>query len=155
MFAVADVTLGVIHAVIDIAAPPERVFEALTTPAQLAIWWGSAETYRTHDWHCDLRAGGAWGCLATSVDETNKSTVGGTYRVVDPPRALEFTWKPSWDPGPETVVRYELTPSNGGTRVKVLHSGFGDRVESCKNHEAGWNRVLGWLVGHLSRPTEP
>lgn len=150
MFAVADVTEGVIHAVIDIAAPPARVFEALTTPAQLASWWGSATMYRTHDWHCDVRPGGEWHCKATNADQVTITTVGGTYRVVEPPRVLELTWKPSWDEGPETVVRYELTESGGGTRVKVLHSGFGDRVDSCKNHEAGWNNVLGWLRAHLA-----
>ena len=30
-----------------IAASPERVFEALTDPAQLAEWWGSDDTLRT------------------------------------------------------------------------------------------------------------
>lgn len=49
MFAVADVTEGVIHAVIDIEAPPGRVFEALTSTEQLARWWGSETSYRTHD----------------------------------------------------------------------------------------------------------
>lgn len=151
MSAVADVTRGVIHAVIDIAAAPARVFEALTSPAQLASWWGSADTYRTHDWHCDVRPGGEWGCIATNADGVTKTTVGGAYLVVEPPHVLELTWKPSWDPGPETIVRYELEAIAAGTRVKVVHRGFGERVESCKGHEAGWNNVLGWLTAHFER----
>ena len=33
-------TRGVARATVDIAAPPERVFRALTDPAELAEWWG-------------------------------------------------------------------------------------------------------------------
>lgn len=149
MFAVADVKRGTIVTVIDIAAPPERVFEALTDPAQLASWWGSAETYRTHDWACELRPGGAWGCVATNAGSGALTTVGGTYLVIDPPRVLEYSWRPSWEPGLDTVVRYELEPTAAGTRVRVAHRGFEGRSEACKGHEAGWNLVLGWLRAHL------
>lgn len=149
VFAVADVTRGVIHAVIDIAAPPARVFEALVDPAQLASWWGSPETYRTHDWACDVRPGGAWSCVATNAASGLRTTVGGAYLVIDRPRVLEYSWRPSWEPGLDTVVRYELEPTETGTRVKVVHRGFDDRSEACKGHEAGWNLVLGWLRAHL------
>lgn len=150
MFALADVTQGVIHAVIDIEAPPQRVFTALTSADQLASWWGSESTYRTHDWQIDLRPGGAWRCLATNTGNQMVTTVEGVYLVVDPPRVLEHTWRPSWDGGHETVVRYELEPTRLGTRVKVLHRGFADRVDACRNHESGWNLVLGWLRGSLA-----
>ncbi len=150
MFAVADVTEGVIHAVIDIEAPPGRVFAALTSTEQLASWWGSDSSYRTHDWQIDLRPGGAWSCLASDIHNQTVTTVGGVYLVVDPPRVLEHTWRPSWEQGHETVVRYELESTRIGTRVKVSHRGFGDRVEACRSHEAGWNLVLGWLREHAS-----
>lgn len=32
---------------IDIAAPPERVFQALTDPAQLMLWWVATPQRRT------------------------------------------------------------------------------------------------------------
>jgi uncharacterized protein YndB with AHSA1/START domain len=151
MFAVADVNAGAIHAVIDIDAPPSRVFDALTSPEQLASWWGSADTYRTHDWELDLQEGGEWSCKATSTNGM-LGTVGGRYLVIDRPRVLSYTWKPSWDGGHETTVRYELSETRSGTRVKVLHNGFGDRAESCRDHANGWNRVLGWLTDHLRTP---
>jgi uncharacterized protein YndB with AHSA1/START domain len=150
VFAVADVTQGSIHAVIEIKAPPARVFAALTSPEQLASWWGSDSTYRTHDWKVDLRPGGAWSCRATNVGGGPVSTAEGEYRVIDPPKVLEYTWRPSWDGNHETVVRYELEPTATGTRVKVTHRGFGDRVESCKSHTAGWDNVLGWLREHVA-----
>ncbi len=40
---------------IEIAAPPERVFEALTDPAQLMLWW--AATPNGALWEMDARPG--------------------------------------------------------------------------------------------------
>ena len=44
--AVADVGGGTILASVEIAAGPERVFGALTEPAQLVQWWGDDTLYR-------------------------------------------------------------------------------------------------------------
>jgi len=57
--AVADVTQGMLLATIDIAAPPERVFRAVTSE-ELTRWWGSEDTYRTTAWRGDVRVGGTW-----------------------------------------------------------------------------------------------
>ena len=38
-----------------IAAPPERVFEAITDPSQLAKWWGASGLYRLTETAADLR----------------------------------------------------------------------------------------------------
>jgi len=40
----------------EIAAPPERVFNALITD-EVERWWGSSESYRMVDWTADLRVG--------------------------------------------------------------------------------------------------
>jgi uncharacterized protein YndB with AHSA1/START domain len=40
MRALASVDGGVIKAEIDLAAPPERVFQSLTSADELAAWWG-------------------------------------------------------------------------------------------------------------------
>ena len=58
--AIADVSTGVILATVSIAAPPERVFRALTEPGEIVRWWGSDELYRTTNHVADLRPGGAW-----------------------------------------------------------------------------------------------
>jgi hypothetical protein len=54
---VADLSEGTIVACVDIAAPPERVFRALTTE-EVTNWWGSAEMYRTTRFEIDLRVVG-------------------------------------------------------------------------------------------------
>jgi uncharacterized protein YndB with AHSA1/START domain len=64
------------------------------------------------------------------------------------------TWKPDWDGGNVTTIHYQLEPiGNDGTRVVVRHEGFGARAQSCAGHAEGWERVLGWLVDHLTPET--
>ena len=150
MTAVSDVASGVVRAVVELAASPERVFAALTEPKQLEMWWGSDEMYRTFDWQTDLRPGGIRNCQARSP-KGDLSWVRGEYLVVDPPRVLEFTWNASWDQGPMTRVRMEVAPVGSGSRLTVIHSGFGEDAKRSGNYADGWNRVLGWLKPYMER----
>ena len=138
-----------IVAEIEIAAPPETVFDALTTPADLAAWWGADGVYRTHDWQIDLRPGGQWSCLATAASGGAAMTVRGAYLEVDRPRALAYTWMPGWEKElPATEVRYTLSAAPGGTLVQVVHSGFAGFAKSQEGHVAGWKRVFEWLSAY-------
>ena len=148
MRALANVDSGVVKAEIEIAAAPDRVFRALTDPAELAAFWGSDDMYRTFDWKIDLRPGGAWSALARGADGT-EMTVDGEYIEVDPPRLLVFTWRPSWDDYAVTTVRYDLEPTATGTRLRVTHTGFVDRDMAAAGTGEGWKRVLEWLAEHL------
>ena len=140
-----------IVAEIEIAAPPRVIFDALTTPDDLAAWWGAEGVYRTHDWKIDLRPGGEWSCLATNAGTGAVMTVRGAYLEVDPPRALAFTWMPDWEKElPATEVRYTLTPVSGGTRVQVEHSGFEGFPQSQQGHIMGWQRVFEWLSNYCA-----
>ena len=49
-----------ILAEIFIAAPPDRVFQALTDPQQMTKWWGERGVYRITENKADLRVGGKW-----------------------------------------------------------------------------------------------
>ena len=148
MRALASVDAGVVKAEIEIAAPLERVFQALTSGPELAAWWGADDMYRTTEWQIDLRPGGKWSTLAVNADGT-RSTVGGEYLEVDPPHRLVHTWRPSWDDFFDTTVRYDLQPTPTGTRVLVTHTGFGDRAAQSTGTGEGWRRVLDWLGDHL------
>jgi uncharacterized protein YndB with AHSA1/START domain len=150
---IADVAEGTILARIEIEAPPERVFRALTTE-ELTKWWGSAELYRTTAFSIDLRPGGTWRSEGLGADGT-PFHVGGRVLEVEPPRKLVQTWEPSWEAdAPPTTITYLLDPIATGTRVTVRHSGFGARGASCENHASGWERVLGWLGGHVAPAPE-
>ena len=147
MTAVADVQAGLVRATVEIAAPPEAVFRALTDPAELPRWWGSPELYRTDDWKVDLRPGGKWSCQARSPQ--GDSEVRGEYLAIEPPRLLEYTWEPAWEQYRQTIIRCTLEAIPGGTRVSVVHRGF-TAGESATGHAEGWTRVLGWLAGRFA-----
>ena len=146
--AVVDVTAGTVIACVEIAAPPERVFRALTESSDVLAWWGSADTYRTEEWTADVRVGGRWRARGHSADGKPYS-VEGEYLEVDPPRKLVQTWVYDWDGGQATTLAYELTVLDGGTKVTVRHSGFGARHQACADHGRGWEMVLGWLEAYL------
>jgi uncharacterized protein YndB with AHSA1/START domain len=146
--AVADLSTGMILASVEIEAPPERVFTAISTD-EIAQWWGSPDTYRVIRWTGDLRRGGAWRSDGISADGKPFS-VGGEFLEIEPPRLLVHTWNPDWDPGPATTIRYQVDPIPGGSRVTVRHQGFSGRTASCESHALGWERVLGWLGSHLA-----
>lgn len=151
-----EAAAATVYADVEIAAPPEEVFRALVEPEQLAAWWGSDETYRTHGWEVDARPGGGWS-MRTADAEGNEATVHGEYRVVDPPRRLEYTWRASWDDYAPTVVRYDLAPAvvDGvpGTRVTVTHT-----ITACLAaggaaggvHDLRWARLLRRLRAHAA-----
>lgn len=136
---------------VEVAAPPERVYAALTNPAELAAWWGSDEGYRTFDWESDLRVGGKRNCKAQNKMTGERTTIKGEYLEIDPPRVLAFTWEPDWEKVHPTVVRIELTAIASGTRVLLTHSGWGKATEARSSHEKGWPRVLGFLEVYFQR----
>jgi uncharacterized protein YndB with AHSA1/START domain len=125
--ATVEATDDSVRATVEIAAPPEEVFQALTDPAQLEEWWGTPESYRTSDWQLEPSTGGERS-VRTEAPDGAEASVHGEYRVVDPPRTLEFTWAASWDDFAETTVRFDLAPAMvrgvPGTRVTVTHSGL-------------------------------
>ena len=134
---------------IHVAAPAERVFAAITDPKQVGLWWGDCSMYRANKWQTDLRKGGKWRTDGKGADG-REFYVGGEYLEIDPPRLLVHTWVSSYMPE-KTIVRWELTPEKGGTRVVVHHSGFAGNVEQAKSHGQGWFRVLGWMQGYVDR----
>ncbi|MFY9646221.1 MAG: SRPBCC domain-containing protein [Terriglobales bacterium] len=134
-----------IQAEVHIAAPPERVFQALTDPRQLMLWWGQRGMYHHTDWKGDVRPGGAWRSEGVSDRDGKPYQVSGEYVEVDPPRVVSYTWVKSWAGPEKTLVRWELEAVDGGTMVRLRHSGFATDPSSLKNHYEGWTVVIGWM----------
>jgi uncharacterized protein YndB with AHSA1/START domain len=136
---------------IHIAAPPERVFQALVEPGQLAQWWGQKGIYQSQKWTTEVRPGGKWRSEGTSERDGQqyRYEVHGEYLQIDPPRLLEFTWSPSWAGPMNTVIRVELTASGEGTLLRLRHSGFTSAAQ-VQAHR-GWPQVLGWLQSFIEK----
>lgn len=153
----------VVLAEIFIAAPPERVFRAITNVDEMLCWWGQSATYRVTECKADLRPGGKWSSVGVRSDGTT-FRVEGEYLEVDPPRLVVYTWIASWSGTLQTTVRFELISqpvhnlrSRGpqkigtGTLVKIHHSGFAGHAKAADDHRQGWIRVLGWMQAFVEK----
>ncbi len=131
---------------VEIAAPAERVFEALTAPAELLLWWGDRGVCPSTHWEIDLRVGGKWLSRWRFTAGGAEFALGGEVVELDPPRLLAYTW---WDeryPGlPPTRVRYEIEPRRGGVLLRMTHSGFDDARADYHDYDGGWSKVVGAL----------
>jgi len=133
---------------IEIAAPPERVFQALTASDQLVRWWTN-DICKAELWKMDARRGGRWHCRmrseTLSINGTSVFEANGEILEFDPPRLLVYSWLTNWAPPatPESVVRWELAASAGGTKVKMTHSGLS--ADLAKDYSNGWPDVVSRL----------
>jgi uncharacterized protein YndB with AHSA1/START domain len=130
-----------------IAAPRERIFQALTDPAQAAQWWGRKDQYYFNRFNMDVRVGGKWSMSGTS-SKLGDLAVHGEFLEVDPPRRLAYSWISSWMPM-VTKVLWELDSKDkdkdNGTLVRLTHSGFAGNAQAAQGHSAGWSLVFTWL----------
>ena len=140
---------NVITSEVFIAAPRERIFEALTNPTQATRWWGQHDRFQFREFNLDARVGGRWSSSGSSVN-MGTFNVEGKILEFDPPRRLAYTWLSTWMPK-DTKVLWELEAKDGGTLVKLTHTGFAGDVDSAKNHTTGWSSVLGWLQAYVEK----
>jgi len=140
---------NVVTSEIFVSVPRERVFEALTDAKQAKQWWGQKEGYHLRDFSLDARVGGKWSTEGSSL-KMGAFRVEGEILELDPPRRLAYTWLSSWMPK-NTKVVWELEKQNGGTLVKLTHTGFAGDAEQAKNHTTGWSSVLGWLQAYVEK----
>lgn len=131
-----------------IAAPPERVFRALTEPSELLTWWGDESHYRCTSWSLDLRRGGAWRSEGRNA-AGRAFVVEGEFLEVEPPHRLAYTWRPSWVEVAPTTVRIDLERKDGGTQLTWTHSGFAQHPAALEDHRGGLPTVVLWLKGFL------
>ncbi|HEX8810669.1 MAG TPA: SRPBCC domain-containing protein [Terracidiphilus sp.] len=132
---------------VQINAPAERVFQALTDPRQLLRWWTS-EKCPTEYFEIEARPGGKWRFASKPsklvLNGVSQFSCEGEVVECDPPRLLTYTWIANWhdDKSRRTLVRWELTPAKGGTHVKVTHSGLSQEAVARKDYSGGWPGVV-------------
>jgi uncharacterized protein YndB with AHSA1/START domain len=138
-----DAVISKIH----IAAPPERVFQALTDERELMRWF-TDPSCPVKFWQMDARPGGRYRYAtekgAVVVNNVSEFECHGEILELDPPRLLVYTWIANWhiDKSIRTVVRWELTPAEAGTDVRVTHSGLASEHAARKDYSTGWPGVM-------------
>ncbi len=132
--AVADLAEGLVLATVEINAPAERVFRALSSE-EIIHWWVRSGVFDTRKWNGDLRVGGRWS--ASGVAMGKPYSLEGEFTVVEAPRRLAHTWKSVGSPEAPTTVSYRLDEVGGGTRITLHHTGF-SVPEVCMNTAIAW-----------------
>jgi uncharacterized protein YndB with AHSA1/START domain len=125
---------------IDINAPANKVWAALTEPALIAEWFGDT---------CDFDATpGGTGVFGW---KDHRSHV--VVEHIDAPKTLVYRWGRVSGadpvPGNSTVVRFDLTEMEGGTRLSLVETGFEDLDNPQAAHDdntGGWIAELAELV---------
>jgi uncharacterized protein YndB with AHSA1/START domain len=140
---------------IDIAAPVERVWRALTDHEEFGAWFrvkldgpfvlgGLSSGHITYPGYEHLK----WEARVVAMDS---------------PQVFAFTWHPyAVDPDqdysdePTTRVEFRLEPTAGGTRLTVTESGFDAipetrRDEALRMNEGGWEEQVRNIKAHAER----
>ena len=138
-------------AVANIAAPPDRVYNALHT-AECEAWWGEPDVYLTRNFQADVRVGGRWSLDSVFPGQTPHHSTGVFLRV-DAPHRVELTRRYEFDfPGlgwRDTKVTYLLKAVEEGSRLTIRHDGFAGVEDAAQGHVIGWERLLLWLQGYF------
>jgi uncharacterized protein YndB with AHSA1/START domain len=131
-----------IERTLELQAPPDRVWRALTNPAEVASWFGTAAD--------DLAEVGATGWFG--FDDEGRFAV--RLEAIDPGRFLAWRWAEdrdtALDDGPTSLVEWTLEPTpGGGTRLHLRESGL-RTGRNLEMNSAGWFIELAELREHLA-----
>ena len=129
--------------VVYISASPEKVWDALVSPAATGKYW-------QHENVSDWRPGSRWEHRRTDAGRT-LDLVG---KVVEStrPRRLVVTWAFPTDEVREeehTRVTFEIEPYRGVTRLTVTHDRLEPGSEMLRGITEGWPKVLSSLKSLL------
>ena len=125
----------------DLPHPPEKVWRALTDPELLSEWLLPVLDFK-------LEPGAAF-AFKTQPYPGWDGTVSCRLIEIEPLRKLSYRWDV---PFLETVVTFTLTPTESGTRLSILQSGFKpDQKREFGGARYGWNMMGGKLAELLGR----
>ncbi len=111
--------------------PPEKVWRAITDPAELKHWFPSSiEGERVQGAKLRFLFEGAF-----------EGATEGTMRVYDPPRVLEYSWD-------EDILRFELVPDGKGCKL-IFTDSFTERSKAARD-ASGWHSCLDQLAAVIT-----
>jgi len=130
--------------VIYIAAPIERVWQALTDPKLTEQYWFG---YRLKS---DWEVGSHYVVDKDGVPPFDK----GIVLECDPPRRLSYTWHPQYQDvlhEPHSRVTFELVPFESEVQLTVIHDEFEPGSKVFESISGGWPKVLSSLKSLLEK----
>ncbi|MHA6624270.1 SRPBCC family protein [Pseudonocardia sichuanensis] len=144
-----DDDLSVIHVDQFLAHPPDRVWQALTDPELLAVWFMPGDFAPVVGHRCTFRA--------EPIEATSFSgLIACEVLEVHPEQLLRYSWADAHrSDGLDSTVTWTLRPEGRGTRLFLEHRGFDpdDPVQQLSRTimSGGWrSHVLRRLERHLA-----
>lgn len=133
----------------------QRLFEMLSTQAQLLQWWGH-DGWTMMDENLDLSRLGPWFADMRS-EEGHRFKLSGQVTRVSPFDVIGFTW--GWHDeadqrGIESHVTFTISATAKGARLVLDHRNLASD-ESAAQHERGWGGPLSRLERLSSIPSTP
>jgi len=144
---------GTIEREVYVEAAPEVVFEVVSSPHHLQQWWPDEATYDP--------VPGATGEIVFGERGAGGAVVPFTVVDAQPPRRFSFRWTyPADEPaaaGNSLLVTFELTPTRGGTLLKMTETGFREMgweaavlEQQYREHVSGWDFYLPRLAPYAA-----
>ncbi|MBI5670316.1 MAG: SRPBCC domain-containing protein [Chloroflexi bacterium] len=129
-----------------IAAPRERVWQALTDPDQVEQWFAPGTTFKSSGSEVGAK-------LYVENPETGEEMYVQVLEVVDPPHRLVLRSQ-SAPPDPTFYTSYRLEAENGGTRLIFTFSGYEGlpqeiRQQMMSENDAGFELMLGNIKAYI------
>jgi uncharacterized protein YndB with AHSA1/START domain len=147
MNAAADDTTVVIARLFD--APPTRVFGAWVNREAFQSWIGP-EGMTLAVPLLEARVGGRYRVIMRFADG-RELPVGGEYKRIEAPVALEMSWGAESDPSRQSMIKLEFAEAQGKTKLSLRQIGL-PSVASRDVHQRGWsgtlNKLAVYLAGH-------
>lgn len=123
--------------------PPQKLWRALTESTLLAQWMMNNDFAPAVGHKFQFRA--------DPMPNWN-GIVDCEVLIVDPLQRLSYNWGVGGgESGLQWVVEWTLTPTDGGTRVRMEQSGFGpDQQAAYQGANYGWQKFIGNLEGVIA-----
>lgn len=143
---------GTIEREVFVEASPEVVFEVVSSPDHLQQWWPDEA-------HYEPVPGSTGEIVFGEPGAADRAVVAFTVVDAQPPRTFSFRWtQPAGEPaadGNSLLVTFDLTPSAGGTLLKMTERGFREMgweaavlEQQYNDHVTGWDFYLPRLVSY-------
>jgi uncharacterized protein YndB with AHSA1/START domain len=127
-----------------IAASRERVWRAITDPAQIELWFSPGTQWRSTGQEVGAR-------LSVYDPTTNTDMYVQIVDLIDPPHRLATRT----DEEPVHVTTWTLTEENGGTRVTITYSGYEREAEDVRYSNMEQNAFgFGMMLENLKAVVE-
>ena len=130
----------------DIAASPERVFDAWLDPAQARRFLFATPDGEMLTCEIDARVGGEALIVERRGEQEARHHL--RFEEIDRPRRLVFQFKAciagQGDDGDWTRVTIDIAATDGGARLTLTHEGVWAGYEDRTRH--GWTMILGNLA---------